>query len=182
MKSKDKTVWGWADKKAGMPTVDEQIEALENFKHEGIKCEEVYSPPDNTIDHAVEHGLGRPHGDTMVVVGLRILHGKHARVMKALAVHGHNLFSIATNRLYDCNNAATFDAANSEYNAQKIAPANKAIEGAPGPKRILTKKHIKAAQLMRDSGKISLEGISKRLLEEHEVSVSASTLSRRLSQ
>jgi hypothetical protein len=174
---KDKTVWGWVDRKAGLPTVKEQIVALNDFG-----CEQIYDASINSIHEATRHGEGR-HNDVMVVIGLRVLHGKHAAVMQDLdAVGSHDLFSIATNTLYDCSNAETFNRANREYNAQKIAPANKAIEGAPGPKRILTKKHIKAAQLMRDSGTISLDGISKRLLEEHKVSVSASTLSRRLEQ
>lgn len=177
MEFKDKTVWGWADKKAGMPSIKEQIEALNDFG-----CEEIYDAREHTIHQAVRHGEMR-HNDVMVVIGLRVLHGKHAEVMRDLeAVGNHDLFSIATNDLYDCTNGDTFDRANKEYNAQKIAPANKAIEGAPGPKRKLTTKHIKAAQLMRDSGTISLEGISKRLLKEHNVSVSPSTLSRRLQQ
>ncbi len=177
MEFKDKTVWGWVDRKAGLPTVKEQIEALNDFG-----CKEIYDASINTIHEAVRHGEGR-HNDVMVVIGLRVLHGKHAEVMRDLdAVGSHDLFSIATNDLYDCNNADTFNRANKEYNAQKIAPANKAIQGAPGPKRKLTKKHIKAAQLMRDSTELSLEGISKRLLKEHKVSVSASTLSRRLEQ
>lgn len=177
MEFKDKTVWGWADKKAGMPSIKEQIEALNDFG-----CEEVYDGSEHTVQQAVKHGEDRQN-DLMVVIGLRVLHGKHAAVMKDLNETGnHDLFSIATNDYFDCSNSDTFNRANKEYNAQKIAPANKAIEGAPGPKRKLTTKHIKAAQLMRDSGDISLEGISKRLLKEHNVSVSPSTLSRRLEQ
>lgn len=177
MEENTKTVWGWADKKSGLPSIKEQIEMLKEFG-----CEEIYDATEHTIDQAIGHGEGRKN-DYMVVVALRILHGKHAKVMQDLAAMGtHDLFSIATNKLYDCSNADTFHAANSEYTAQKMAPANKALNGNPGPKRKLTAKHIKAAQLMRDSGPISLEGISKRLLAEHNVSVSPSTLSRRLDQ
>jgi len=174
---KDKTVWGWADKKAGLPSIKEQIEALKDFG-----CEEVYDGSEHTIQQAVKHGEDRQN-DLMVVIGLRVLHGKHAAVMEDLHATGnHDLFSIATNDYFDCSNSETFNRANKEYNAQKIAPANKAMQGSPGPNRKLTKKLIKAAQLMRDSTDLSLEKISERMLAEHNVSVSASTLSRRLEQ
>ena len=177
MEFKDKTVWGWVDRKAGLPTVKEQIVALKDFG-----CEQIYDASLNSIHEAVRHGEGR-HNDLMVVIGLRVLHGKHAAVMQDLdSVGSHDLFSIATNDLYDCANADTFNRANKEYNAQKIAPANKAMNGNPGPRLKLTKKLIKAAQLMRDSTDLSLEKISDRMLAEHGLKVSASTLSRRLEQ
>lgn len=177
MEFKDKTVWGWADKKAGMPSIKEQIEALKDFG-----CEEVYDGSEHTVQQAVKHGEDRQN-DLMVVVGLRILHGKHAAVMEDLHTTGnHDLFSIATNDYFDCSNAETFNRANKEYSAQKMAPANKAMNGRPGPNTKFTKKHQAAAQLMRDSGKETLSSIRARMIKEHNIDVSESTLSRRLAQ
>lgn len=177
MEENEKTVWGWADKKSGLPSIKEQIAMLKEYG-----CEEIYDATENTIEQAIAHGEQRKN-DYMVVVALRILHGKHAQVMRDLnAMGNHDLFSIATNDLYDCSNSDTFDRANKEYSAQKMAPANKALNGNPGPRPKLTKKHIKAAQLMRDSGTETLTSIRVRMLNEHGIDVSESTLSRRLAQ
>ena len=173
-KYKGKHIWGWADSRTYMGEEKDQIRALLD-----AGCDPVYSPSDgNTIADALGHARECTEGDIMVVVGLRVLKNKHTIYMEALSVTKDKLFSLASNKLYDCRNAGTYAAADAEVLAQRMATMSNS-ENPSGPKHKLIGKLLKAAQAMKDS-KIPLDKISIAMLEQHGLDVSPSTLSRRL--
>ncbi len=173
-KYKGKHIWGWADSRTYMGGEKDQIQALLD-----AGCDPVYSPSDgNTIQQALDHARDGTEGDIMVVVGLRVLKNKHTACMEALSVTKDKLFSLASNKLYDCRNAGTYAAADAEVLGQRMAPMSNS-ENPSGPKPKLVGKLLKAAQAMKDTN-MPLEKISLAMLEQHALVVSSSTLSRRL--
>ena len=173
-KYKGKHIWGWADSRTYMGEEKAQVQALLD-----AGCDPVYSPSDgNTIKDALAHARDGTEGDIMVVVGLRVLKNKHTTCMESLSATKDKLFSLASNKLYDCRNAETYASADAEVLAQRMAPMSNS-ENPSGPKHKLVGKLLKAAQTMKDSKK-PLKKISIAMLEQHDLEVSPSTLSRRL--
>jgi len=173
-KYKGKCIWGWADSRSYMGNEKDQIQALKD-----AGCEAVYSPSDNnTLEQALEHAREDTVGDIMVVVGLRVLKNKHTACMETLSITNDNLFSLASNKLYDCRNAGTYAAADAEVLAQRMAPMNNS-ENPSGPKPKLVGKLLKAAQAMKDAD-MTLIKISEAMMDQHDLNVSPSTLSRKL--